>query len=131
MLELCNDRVSFHSYHFTLHTCVVHAMIVPATLLQHHLAYRMGLIFHVSNLSWIADFHYIHSFYFCGSAGSFILSYIERLYICANRTIRLSRIVLTVNVVFKEMSAQAQKVRALIIPCAAERCVLWTTYGLA
>ena len=68
--------------------------------LLHYIPY--GLKF-----SRVADFHYIFA-----DAGSFIVYYIERLYICTNRMIKLSRMVLTVNVIFKEMSAQARQVRA-------------------
>ena len=40
--------------------------------------------------------------------GSFILYYIYGLYICTNRTIRLIRMVLTVNVVFKATSTESK-----------------------
>ena len=84
LLELRDDKVSFHiySYHFTLHTCVVPTMIVPATLLQRHSVYHMGLNFRVTNLSRIADFHYIHSFYLRGCWVIHIILHRETIYLC-------------------------------------------------
>ena len=61
----------------------------------------MGLKFSLTKLSWIADFHYIAVFIFA-DAGSFIIPYIYSLYIRTNRTIRLSRMVLIVNIYVKD-----------------------------
>ena len=60
----------------------------------------MGLNFCRTNLLRIADSHYIAVFKFADD-GSFILYFIYRLCIYTNRTIRISRIVLTVNIVLK------------------------------